>query len=312
MGVFWWILGALVVAALVAVVSAYVCFRMAFYISDKEKWENAQRIVPPGKEYEAYSERMMAWHREVQTFPCETFTVHSFDGLKLQGKYYERFPGAPIELMFHGYRGNAQRDLCGGVHRCFACGRNALIVDQRASGDSDGNIISFGIHERKDCLQWIAFMLEHFGPDVKIILTGISMGGATVLMAAGEELPPNVIGVLSDCGYSSPKEIICKVIEQMKLPAKLCYPLVRLGARLFGHFDLEETSAVAALKKCKLPVLFAHGDADDFVPCQMSEDMYHGYNGPKCLYKAPGAGHGLAFPVDEEQYVKVLREFFVK
>ena len=306
MDLFGWILG---VAAVVLLI-AFVCFRMAFYISDKEKRENALHIIPPGEEYEAYADVMTAWQREVNTFPCEAFTVRSFDGLTLRGKYYERFPGAPIELMFHGYRGNAQRDLCGGVQRCFACGRNALIVDQRASGDSEGNIISFGINERKDCLSWVDFMVAHFGADVKIILTGISMGGATVLMAAGEELPDNVIGVLSDCGYTSPKEIICKVIGQMKLPANLCYPFVRLGARLFGHFDLEETSPVEALKKCSLPVFFTHGDADNFVPCGMSKEMYEQYTGEKYLYLAPGAGHGLAFPADQEKYLKALGAFF--
>ena len=310
MDAFIWLAGAFLAMGAIVVLAAFVCFRMAFYISDEEKRENALRILPPGKEYLAYHDMMRDWQKELTAFSCEMFTICSFDGLTLRGKYYEQFPGAPIELMFHGYRGNAHRDLCGGVQRCFACGRNALIVDQRASGDSEGNIISFGINERKDCLSWVDFMVEHFGSDVKIILTGISMGGATVLMAAGEELPDNVIGVLSDCGYSSPKEIICKVIGQMKLPAKICYPFVRLGARLFGHFDLEETSPVETLKRCKLPVLFAHGDADDFVPCQMSIDMYNGYNGPKYLYTAPGAGHGLAFPADQDKYVKALGEFF--
>ena len=306
----WWILGTVLTLGLLVVLIAYKCFRMAFYISDEEKRENAQRLLPPGEEYLIYHDVMRAWNEEVSALPCECFSIRSFDGLVLKGKYYERFPGAPVELMFHGYRGNAQRDLCGGVQRCFACGRNALIVDQRASGDSEGNIISFGINERKDCLSWVNFMVEHFGGDVKIILTGISMGGATVLMAAGEKLPENVIGVLSDCGYTSPKEIICKVIGQMKLPAKICYPFVRLGARWFGHFDLDETSSVEALKKCKLPVFFTHGEADDFVPCQMSVDMYNDYDGPKCLYTAPGAGHGVAFPADQEKYLKALGAFF--
>ena len=312
MDILWWILGAVGAMILLAVLAAYLCYRMAFYISDEEKRKNAEAVLPPGEEYLPYHGVMSAWQEEVKTFSYEAFTVRAFDGLTLRGKYYERFPGAPIELMFHGYRGSAQRDLCGGVQRCFACGRNALIVDQRASGESDGNIITFGICERRDCLSWVSFMVAHFGPEVQIILTGISMGGATVLMAAGEELPKNVIGVLSDCGYTSAKEIICEVIRQMKLPAKICYPFVRLGARLFGHFDLEETSPVEALKKCKLPVFFTHGDADTFVPCRMSQEMYEGYTGEKYLYLAPGAAHGLAFPVDEERYIKALGEFFIK
>ena len=312
MEVFWWILaivGALILATLGI---SYVCFRMTFYISDKEKKENAQRSLPPGRAYVPFHDMMNGWQQEVKTFSYETFTVKSFDGLNLKAKYYEKYPGAPIELMFHGYRGNAQRDLCGGVQRCFACGRNAFLVDQRASGDSDGNIISFGINERRDCHTWLRFMVSHFGSDVKIIITGISMGGATVLMAAGEELPDNVIGVLSDCGYTSPKEIICKVIrEDMKLPPKLSYPFVRLAARLYGGFDLEETDSLRALPKCKVPVVFAHGEKDGFVPCDMSRRMYEICPGRKMLYTVPDADHGLAYPVAGEKYIEALNRFFV-
>ena len=101
----------------------------------------------------------------------------------------------------------------------------------------EGKVITFGIKEHRDCLAWVDFMVEHFGPDVKIILTGISMGASTVLIAAGRELPKNVIGVLADCGYNSAKDIIRKVIRQMNIPVAPGYFFVKLGARIFGHFD---------------------------------------------------------------------------
>ena len=305
----WWLFGiGAIVAAVLGI--AYICFRMAFYISDREKKENAARELPPEEEYLPYHSIMTAWQQEVRGLTCQEVSIRSFDGLTLKGKYYEQFPGAPIELMFHGYRGNAQRDLCGGVQRCFACGRNALLVDQRASGDSEGNIISFGINERRDCLFWVDFMIRHFGADVKIILTGISMGAATVMMAAGETLPENVIGVLADCGYTSAKEIICKVIKEMGLPAKLAYPFVRLGARLFGGFDLDECAPVDALKRAKVPVIFFHGESDGFVPCDMSRRNFDACAAKKRLHTVPGADHGLAFPADPEAYLKILMEFF--
>jgi pimeloyl-ACP methyl ester carboxylesterase len=136
-----------------------------------------------------------------------------------------------MELMFHGYRGNAERDLCGGVQRAFSLGHNVLIVDQRGSCHSDGRIISFGVNEHRDCLAWLDLVIREFGPDVQVILTGISMGATTVLLAAGTELPKNVIGVLADCGYTSAHEIIQVVAKLIKLPPKLSYPFVRLAAR---------------------------------------------------------------------------------
>lgn len=302
-----WIL--LAILAFILAVS-YGCFRMAFY-APKAKPKNPEEYpIPEGEIYEPFRELMVGWMKEVRQLPCEPVQIQSFDGLTLTGKYYEYAPGAPIELMFHGYRGNAERDLCGGVQRCFALGRSVLLADQRACGNSEGNVITFGINESKDCHSWLQFMLRRFGPDVKIVLTGISMGAATVVMAAGKPLPENVIGVLADCGYSSPKEIIQEVIRQMKLPATLCYPFVRLAARLYGRFNLEESSPIEAVKSCTVPVIFYHGEADDFVPCHMSASVFEACPTRKQLVIVPSAGHGLAFPMDQERYLQTLQAFF--
>ena len=301
-----WILGALI--ALILIIS-YICYRMAFYALPRKPMGDAIEI-PEGEIYEVFREPMERWAKEVRAMPRQSFSIRSFDGLTLWGNFYEYAPGAPIELMFHGYRGSAERDLPGGVQRCFRVGRSALIVDQRCSGKSDGHTITFGIKEHKDCLAWVDFMVRHFGPDVKIILTGISMGAATVLMAGGCELPGNVIGILADCGYSSAKDIIKVVIKSMGLPVALAYPFVKLGARLFGGFDLEETSPEEAVKRCKVPVIFYHGESDDFVPCHMSRVNFEACASRKRLVTIPGAGHGLSYPVDQERYLRELRDFF--
>jgi fermentation-respiration switch protein FrsA (DUF1100 family) len=185
-----------------------------------------------------------------------------------------------------------------------------LIVDQRAAAHSDGNVITFGIYEHRDALAWLDYAVKRFGPEQKIILTGISMGAATVIMAAGEKLPENVIGVLADCGYTSAKEMILKTIGEMKLPPKLAWPFVKLGARLYGHFDLEETWPMNALKTCHVPVIFFHGEADDFVPCDMSRRMHAACLSRSALCTVPEAGHGLAYPVDTEGYIRNLMDFF--
>ena len=289
---------------------AFGCYVYSFYEPPRKPKKGDVIEIPKGEIYEAHREKMENWVRQMRAMPSESFEITSFDGLKLRAKFYEYAPGAPIELMFHGYRGNAERDLAGGVERCFRVRRSALIVDQRCAGLSEGSTITFGVNERRDCLKWIDFAIDHFGSDVKIILTGISMGAATVLMAGGEKLPPNVRGILADCGYSSAREIMAHVMGQMGLPAKLCYPFVKLGARLFGHFDLDETSPVEAVKNCQLPVIFFHGESDDFVPCDMSRINFEACGCRKRLVTIPGAGHGLAYAVDSDRYVEELYDFF--
>ena len=295
---------------LLALLCAYICYYITFHVPKKRPVSKEEYPIPPGKIYEPFQGVMTAWMKEVRALPHEEVSITSFDGLTLHGKFYEYAPGAPIELMFHGYRGSAERDLPGGVQRCFAVGRSTLLVDQRCSGKSDGSTITFGIKEHKDCLSWIDFAVNRFGPNVKIILTGISMGASTVLMAAGQELPENVAGVLADCGYTSPRAIIQKVLRQLKLPVMLVYPFIKLGAKLYGHFDLEESSPIESVRNCRVPVIFYHGEDDDFVPCSMSKENYDACASRKALVTVPGAGHGLSFPVEEKRYIQTLQEFF--
>lgn len=303
------IIAAVVFIAALPFLISYICFRMTFYSKKRKPLEKDNIYIPPDEEYAPYKEAMINWVKQIRVMPREAVKITSFDGLTLVGYYYEKEKGAPIEIMMHGYRGSGERDMSGGVERAFACGRNALIVEQRASGLSDGSVISFGINERRDCLAWIDFVIEKFGEEQKIILTGISMGAATVLMAAGEELPKNVVSVLADCPYTSPKEIIKKVIGEMKLPASLFYPFVKLGARIYGKFDLEETSPIEAVRKAKIPIIFIHGDADAFVPHAMSLRLYEECASEKFFLTVPGAAHGVAYPCDKELYVGAVIDF---
>ncbi len=300
---------ALLLFCIAVITAALVCFFKIFYSRRKKTKE--EYPVPHGRIYEPHREQMIAWIKEIRSMPHTDISITSFDGLTLRGKYYEYKKGAPIEILFHGYRGTSERDLCGGVHRCFALGHNALMVDHRASGNSDGRVITFGAKEYRDCLFWIDEVIRSVDPQAKIILTGISMGAATVMIAAGKELPENVVGILADCGYTSTEDIVKKVMKDMKLPPKLLYPFARLGARLFGGFDPDEDSPIKSMKSCRLPIIFFHGNADDYVPCSMSERNFAACSSDnKRLVITEGAGHGLCFPTDTQTYLLELKNFF--
>lgn len=303
------VLGGIIIITLTV---SLICYLMAFY-SPKRKECNPEDYKFQLEElYEPYRMDMIKWMKDARALNPETLKIKSHDGLTLVGKYYEYKKGAPIEILFHGYRGNGERDLSGGIERCFAIGRNAIIVDQRGAGESDGHTITFGIKEHLDCIKWAEYVSDRFGSETKIILTGVSMGAATVLMASGKKLPDNVKCILADCGYSTPKEIIMKTIAEMKLPPKLMYPFVKLGAKIYGHFNLDEYSPIEATKSTKIPTIFIHGTNDDFVPYSMSEKMYQECTALKSLVPIENAGHGLAYPVNKEKYLQALRDFETK
>ena len=309
--VFLWIgLGLLGFLILAVLITAFVCYRIMLYSKPRRMPREGEYEIPEGEIYAVFKEDMIGWTKMIRAYPYKEYSIQSFDGLTLRAKLYEYKPGAPIELMFHGYRGYAERDLSGGVERCFKLGHSALLIDHRGAGYSDGHVITFGILEKRDALRWVDFAVKEFGEDAKLILTGISMGAATVMMVAGEPLPPQIRYVLADCGYTSPREIISKVMRDLKLPPALLYPCATLGARLFGRFNLNEDSPLEAMARCKVPVVFAHGDADDFVPYDMSVRLCEVCTGRhKKLITIHGAGHGLAFPVARDEYVAALAEF---
>ncbi len=288
---------------------AFICFHLTFFASRKDKTVK-EFDLPPGDEYIPYHDIMKNWQTQVKKMPYKQVSIVSHDGLNLYGKFYEFKKGAPIELMFHGYRGSAERDLCGGVQRCFSLGRSVLLVDQRAGGKSDGHVISFGVNESRDCLRWIDFIVNHIDKDAKIILCGISMGAATVLMAAGNPLPKNVVGVLADCGYSSAKEMIIKTIKDLRLPPKILYPFVRLGGLVFGGFDVNKANPIESAKRCDVPIIFFHGESDNFVPCEMSKRCFDNCKQPKAIITVKDADHGLSYVVDKENYLKSVAKFF--
>ena len=284
---------------------SYYAYRIAFYNSyhDREKKPSLT-----GEKYDAYRPRMRQIYQTLSSRPCETVTIESRDGLALSGRYYHVADGAPLDIGFHGYRSSPLTDFSGGSEISFELGHNLLLVDQRAHGQSAGRTISFGIRERWDLLSWVEYALNRFGKDTSILLYGVSMGAATVLMASELELPENVKGIIADCPYSSPMDVILHVGQSNPLPNWLIRPFVILGAKVFGGFDVNETTAWEAVKNTTVPILIIHGDADSYVPCHMS-DIAAANTQMVTRHVIPGAEHGISYLVDTPKYRALVTDF---
>lgn len=297
-------------AAILDIAASYICFRKALCVK-REKTLDARR-EPGGAVTEAQRKAVRALVDKALTLPYEDVYIKSFDGLRLHARYYETSPDAPVHIMFHGYRSAALRDFCGGLQEALAAGRNALLVDERAHGESEGHCLSLGVLERRDCIDWINYVRARFGADRAVTLFGVSMGAATVLMSAALGLPDNVTGIIADCGYSSPEAVIRRVCRDNRLPEGLMFHWLRFGGRLFGHFDLKSASAAGAMRVCRTPVLFIHGEADDFVPCDMSRENYAACAADKMLLTVPNAKHAMSYVVDRRSYMAAVDRFLEK
>jgi len=308
--------GAIIAAAIVAFlitsfvfVTAGYCYIQAFHMPEKKK-KLDPRTFYGSADSDFCREPMVALVNELLQIPCETVSITSRDGLRLMGRLYRFSEEAKVEILFHGWHSSGLRDASGGAMMAREYGYNVLIVDQRSHGDSEGNTTTFGIKERYDCVDWVNFIIERFGQDVKILLGGVSMGASTVLMASGlKELPPQVKGVTADCSFSSPEAIIRKVCRDRKINDRFGYPFLQFAAKFFGGFSLKDGGAVGAVKRAKVPIMIVHGEGDDFVPYSMGEEIFAACTGEKYFLSVPNAGHGLSYFYETERYIKEVGDF---
>lgn len=289
------------------ITAAFVIFRTTLYTPNRT--QNEDHRLFSSAQMDVFREQIFSMIDAFNARPYESVQILSEDGLKLYGKYYHRADGAPLAICFHGYRGTPARDFSGGSKIYLEHGFNLLMVEQRGHKRSEGHRITLGVKERFDCLAWARYAERRFGEKTPLILCGISMGAATVLMASSLDLPKNVCGIIADCPYTSPKEIMLKVARGMGFGPRFIYPFLWLAAKLFAGFDPAAADCCEAVRHTDLPILLIHGEADRFVPCDMSRKIAAAAPDHIELHTFPDAGHGISFLLDPERYRKIVLEF---
>lgn len=241
--------------------------------------------------------------------PHEDVYIRSGDGLKLHGTYFPNGETDKMVICFHGYTSQGMSDYIGLSGYYLRNGYQMLLPDARAHGSSEGEYIGFGCLDRYDVLKWVEWAVDKCGEKVRIVLHGTSMGGATVLMTGGLELPEQVKGIISDCGFTSPKYVFTHVLHSMyHLPA---FPMIQIADfvnRKKAGYGLDECNAAREAANIRVPVLLIHGDADTFVPYSMCGEIHANCPTSKQLIIA-GAGHAESYYKDSEAYEEALDDF---
>lgn len=237
----------------------------------------------------------------------------SHDGLELHALYLPREDSHKYAVICHGYGSVPQ---FGGrfAAKFYEMGYSVLAPAARAHERSGGRYASMGWLERRDIVDWVNTLVEQ-DPQAEVVLFGVSMGGATVMMTAGEaDLSPNVKCVIEDCGYSSVwDEFAGQLKEMFGLPTFPVLDAASLVTQARAGFGFKEASAVEQLKKTSLPMLFIHGEEDTFVPYAMLDVVYEACASPdKEKLSVPGAAHGEASWEAPELYWATVEAFLAK
>jgi hypothetical protein len=245
-------------------------------------------------------------------YEAESLSIVSADGIPLKALWIRNPASSDAAIVCHGYSSSGARMAA--FARVFADrGLSVLLPDARGHGASGGDYIGFGWPERLDLMLWIDQAKALLGPGARIVLFGLSMGASTVLMASGEALPPEVRGIIADCGYTSAYDILAYQLKRMYGlgPEPLLSETSKLAKARVGY-SFEEASALEQARKAKLPALIIHGEADSFVPYWMGEKLYEAYAGPKDFFSVPGAGHALSHATAQEAYEARIEAFLAR
>ncbi len=259
--------------------------------------------------YGKYYQYIVATNQWLLDHKATDVYTQSYDGLRLHALWVPVENARGTVLFAHGYRSTLLVDFGLAFELYHKCGMNLLIPDQRSHGKSEGKFITFGVKESRDMRGWIDFHNSQLS-DKPLILSGLSMGASTMLYLADQNLPENVKGIIADCGFTSPREILRSVFEKViHLPAGPTLFATDIVARLVAGFSLSQKDTRKVLKNSRYPIILVHGMDDSFVPCSMTEQAYAACNEPKQLLLVDGAEHGVSFLVEQERYTKIILDF---
>ncbi len=214
-------------------------------------------------------------------------------------------------VVCHGYIGKPA-DMAKYAYHFARLGMDVLMPAARGhERNVDAGLIQMGWGDARDLVGWVDDIVER-DPDARILLFGTSMGGAEVMMASGMDgLAENVRLIVEDCGYTSVwDEFELQLDNVFGLPSFPILNAADLICQLRAGYAFEAASAVESLRRASVPMLFIHGDADEFVPFSMLDECYEACaSAVKERLVVEGAGHGLSASTDPTLYWTTVDAF---
>ena len=303
--------GVISIASVSAYISTKYLLRMALDREEPVLLKAAEKRISGTGQDNDFIRAMQESAKKLEEKPGETVSIVSYDGEQLVGHWFPVAQARRVIIAVHGWRGSWTQTF-GIVADSFEQnGCSVLYIEQRATNQSGGKYIGFGLVERYDCRSWIDWVIEKCGKDIPIYLCGVSMGATTVLMTTGFDLPDNVRGVIADCGFTSPHAIWKHVANNnLHIAFNMRGVIADEIFRQKLQISPDEYSTIQALADCRIPVLFVHGTEDHFVPVEMTYENYQACHAPKHLLIVPGADHGMSYYLEPQKYEHEMKDFW--
>lgn len=259
-------------------------------------------------------------YKEILEKNLEEFKNHSQEEVEIMGVKNAKLKGTlfkPIKetkkviLFAHGWRNTGLSDLsCTGYF--LLDDYYLLAIDHYAHGRSEGKYISFGAYDSLNILRWVDFLNQKFDHQCEIYLYGISMGATSVLMTADQNME-NVQGIIADSGFSDGYQLFKEVISrETKISKDIIAFNERILIKILAGYDIKKCSTLNHLTNSKYPILFMHGDKDNFVVLEHAINNYNVCTSPKQIVIFDNCTHIIAGMKESEKYQNIIIAFLEK
>ena len=305
-----YVLIALILLLVLVLSASFYAFERGSTRRDRTELFRASTVVPSGR-YK-YRDRMQVGVDWYDAQPKTELAITSQDGLSLKADLIEAEAPVGLIVAVHGFRSWPSREFALAAQHLHDMGYTVLYPYMRAHRKSAGKYITFGVKERYDIAAWARLLAEKY-PGLPLFLYGQSMGGATVIMASGLDLPACTRGVIADSAYHSPRDVIATaLVNAYKVPVFPMLPAMDLWARIIAGYSLISTNCKEAMDKTTLPFLFIHGTEDELVPYEMGVRNYEECHTEKEMLTVEGAAHCASCYADTDRYISYLDGFLKK
>ena len=244
----------------------------------------------------------------VKNIPTQ-ISVKTHEGLILRGEFYKSLNTNAKQTVIcaHGFRSSGIWDFAT-LSMFFINNFNVIFINHRGHNESDGNEICFGQKSCYDINLWIEKALE-ITPDCDIILHGVSMGGATLLMASDKINSDKVKFIVSDCAFSDGGAEMEYMVKYSKYPTFPTTFFCKVWFNWLNKIKMDAQKPIECVKNAKVPILFIHGKNDKFVPFYMGERLYDICKNEKDFLWVDGAGHGMSYFKNKDEYESKYLDF---
>ncbi|MBR0407057.1 MAG: alpha/beta fold hydrolase [Clostridia bacterium] len=291
----------MIIALIILAIFLILVFVLGFMMATYSMGIKPQTLEEARKWQEGHYD--LSWY---DPLPKQDYTVSGGDGYALHVQFLKNpVPSDRYILISHGYTDN-RFGAMKYAKMYLDLGFNVIAYDLRGHGENEPTFCTYSARESMDLNALIQDSRGRY-PDAKVFgLHGESLGAATSIAVL--KYKPDVDFVVADCGFSEIASVLAGGLKAMHVPG-LFVNVASLCAKMKFGYSYQDMRPIDSLKDNTVPILFIHGEKDDFILPAHSEAMRNATQGYSELHLIPGAGHAASILTAPEQYRQYVEAF---